>query len=128
MANRKIVTATRIVVLTGVAGYFLSGYLVLLLKLDMRLFGLHTYYEYVHAIGLPQVAPYVGKIKWAGYLGFGLPGLLCLLTLVLMFKPRKQALHGDARFAGAADLPSTACSSRAATASWSANSAAGWCA
>ncbi|WP_409976703.1 type IV secretory system conjugative DNA transfer family protein [Xanthomonas graminis] len=94
-----------IVVLTVVAGYFLSGYLVLLLlKLDTRLFGLGTYYEYVHAIGLPQVAPYVGKIKWAGYLGFGLPGLLCLLTLVLMFKPRKQALHGDARFAGAADL------------------------
>ncbi|OAX56957.1 type IV secretory system conjugative DNA transfer family protein [Xanthomonas graminis] len=94
-----------IVVLTVVAGYFLSGYVVLLLlKLDTRLFGLGTYYEYVHAIGLPQVAPYVGKIKWAGYLGFGLPGVLCLLTLVLMFKPRKQALHGDARFAGAADL------------------------
>ncbi|CTP83779.1 type IV secretory system conjugative DNA transfer family protein [Xanthomonas translucens pv. phlei] len=105
MANRKIVTATMIVVLTVVAGYFLSGYLVLLLlKLDTRLFGLRTYYEYVHAIGLPQVAPYVGKIKWAGYLGFGLPGLLCLLMLVLMFKPPKQALHGDARFAGAADL------------------------
>nr|WP_175402469.1 type IV secretory system conjugative DNA transfer family protein [Xanthomonas translucens] len=105
MANRKIVTATMIVVLTVVAGYFLSGYVVLLLlKLDTRLFGLGTYYEYVHAIGLPQVAPYVGKIKWAGYLGFGLPGVLCLLTLVLMFKPRKQALHGDARFAGAADL------------------------
>ncbi|MBD7920376.1 type IV secretory system conjugative DNA transfer family protein [Xanthomonas bonasiae] len=105
MSNRKIVAAVVVVALTAVVGYFLSGYLVLLLlKLDTRLFGLGTYYEYVHAIGLPQVAPFVGKIKWAGYLGFGLPGLLCLLTLVLMFKPRKQALHGDARFAGAADL------------------------
>lgn len=105
MSNRKIVAAGVVVALTAVVGYFLSGYLVLLLlKLDTRLFGLGTYYEYVHAIGLPQVAPFVGKIKWAGYLGFGLPGLLCLLTLVLMFKPRKQALHGDARFAGAADL------------------------
>lgn len=105
MSNRKIVAAVAVVALTAVAGYFLSGYLVLLLlKMDTRLFGLGTYYEYVHAIGLPQVAPYVGKIKWAGYLGFGLPGLLCLLTLFLMFKPRKQALHGDARFAGAADL------------------------
>ncbi|MBB4125314.1 type IV secretion system protein VirD4 [Xanthomonas translucens] len=105
MSNRKIVAAAVVVALTAVVGYFLSGYLVLLLlKLDTRLFGLGTYYEYVHAIGLPQVAPFVGKIKWAGYLGFGLPGLLCLLTLVLMFKPRKQALHGDARFAGAADL------------------------
>ncbi|KLD73047.1 type IV secretory system conjugative DNA transfer family protein [Xanthomonas hyacinthi] len=105
MSNRKIVAAVVVVALTAVVGYFLSGYMVLLLlKLDTRLFGLGTYYDYVHAIGLPQVAPYVGKIKWAGYLGFGLPGLLCLLTLVLMFKPRKQALHGDARFAGAADL------------------------
>ncbi|WP_369980921.1 type IV secretory system conjugative DNA transfer family protein [Xanthomonas bundabergensis] len=105
MSNRKIVAAAAVVALTAIAGYFLSGYLVLLLlKLDTRLFGLGTYYEYVHAIGLPQVAPFVGKIKWAGYLGFGLPGLLCLLTLVLMFKPRRQALHGDARFAGAGDL------------------------
>jgi len=105
LSNRKIVAAVVVVALTAVVGYFLSGYLVLLLlKLDTRLFGLGTYYEYVHAIGLPQVAPFVGKIKWAGYLGFGLPGLLCLLTLVVMFKPRKQALHGDARFAGAADL------------------------
>ncbi|QNH12273.1 type IV secretory system conjugative DNA transfer family protein [Xanthomonas sp. SI] len=105
MSNRKIVAAVVVVALTAVVGYFLSGYMVLLLlKLDTRLFGLGTYYEYVHAIGLPQVAPFVGKIKWAGYLGFGLPGLLCLLTLFLMFKPRKQALHGDARFAGAADL------------------------
>ena len=105
MSNRKVYAAVAVVALTAVAGYFLSGYLVLLLlKLDTGLLGLSTYYEYVHAIGLPQVAPFVGKIKWAGYLGFGLPGLLCLLTLVLMFKPRKQALHGDARFAGAADL------------------------
>lgn len=105
MSNRKMMAAAGVVALTVIAGYFLSGYLVLLLlKLDTRLFGLGTYYEYVHAIGLPQVAPFVGKIKWAGYLGFGLPGLLALLTLFLMFKPRKQALHGDARFAGASDL------------------------
>ncbi|WP_430543084.1 type IV secretory system conjugative DNA transfer family protein [Xanthomonas sacchari] len=91
--------------LTAVCGYFLSGYLVLLLlKLDTRMFGPGTYYQYVHAIGLPEVAPYVGKIKWAGYLGFGLPGLVALLILVLMFKPAKRSLHGDARFAGAADL------------------------
>ncbi|WP_440870749.1 type IV secretory system conjugative DNA transfer family protein [Xanthomonas sacchari] len=91
--------------LTAVCGYFLSGYLVLLLlKLDTRMFGLGTYYQYVHAIGLPEVAPYVGKIKWAGYLGFGLPGLVALLILVLMFRPPKRSLHGDARFAGAADL------------------------
>ncbi|MDV0439431.1 type IV secretory system conjugative DNA transfer family protein [Xanthomonas sacchari] len=105
MSNRKLVAAALVVVLTAVCGYFLSGYLVLLLlKLDTRMFGPGTYYQYVHAIGLPEVAPYVGKIKWAGYLGFGLPGLVALLILVLMFKPAKRSLHGDARFAGAADL------------------------
>ncbi|WP_295863874.1 type IV secretory system conjugative DNA transfer family protein [uncultured Xanthomonas sp.] len=105
MSNRKLVAAALVVVLTAVFGYFLSGYLVLLLlKLDTRMFGLGTYYQYVHAIGLPEVAPYVGKIKWAGYLGFGLPGLVALLILVLMFRPPKRSLHGDARFAGAADL------------------------
>ncbi|MBO9827158.1 type IV secretory system conjugative DNA transfer family protein [Xanthomonas sp. A2111] len=105
MSNRKLVAAALVVVLTAVCGYFLSGYLVLLLlKLDTRMFGLGTYYQYVHAIGLPEVAPYVGKIKWAGYLGFGAPGLVALLILVLMFKPPKRSLHGDARFAGAADL------------------------
>ncbi|MCW0422464.1 Protein VirD4 [Xanthomonas sacchari] len=105
MSNRKLVAAALVVVLTAVCGYFLSGYLVLLLlKLDTRMFGLGTYYQYVHAIGLPEVAPYVGKIKWAGYLGFGLPGLVALLILVLMFRPPKRSLHGDARFAGAADL------------------------
>nr|WP_052250754.1 type IV secretory system conjugative DNA transfer family protein [Xanthomonas sacchari] len=105
MSNRKLVAAALVVVLAAACGYLLSGYLVLLLlKLDTRLFGLGTYYQYVHAIGLPEVAPYVGKIKWAGYLGFGLPSLLALLILVLMFKPPKRSLHGDARFAGAADL------------------------
>lgn len=105
MSNRKLVAAALVVVLTAVCGYFVSGYLVLLLlKLDTRMFGLGTYYQYVHAIGLPEVAPYVGKIKWAGYLGFGLPGLVALLILVLMFRPPKRSLHGDARFAGAADL------------------------
>ncbi|MET7140478.1 type IV secretory system conjugative DNA transfer family protein [Xanthomonas sp. PPL139] len=105
MSNRKLVAAAFVVVLTAVCGYFLSGYLVLLLlKLDTRMFGLGTYYQYVHAIGLPEVVPYVGKIKWAGYLGFGLPGLVALLILVLVFKPAKRSLHGDARFAGAADL------------------------
>ncbi|WP_164917796.1 type IV secretory system conjugative DNA transfer family protein, partial [Xanthomonas perforans] len=52
----------------------------------------------------PQVAPYATKIKIAGALGFGLPVLVWAIAVVLIVKPKARALHGDARFAGAADL------------------------
>src|SRR3546814_564496 len=40
----------------------------------------------------------------AGYLGFGLPLLAGALLLVLILKPSKKSLHGNARFANAGDL------------------------
>ncbi len=47
----------------------------------------------------------MGKIKWAGYVGFGLPLLVLLVAgLVLLLKKDKRSLHGDARFATGADL------------------------
>ncbi|MCW4453842.1 type IV secretory system conjugative DNA transfer family protein [Flavobacterium sp. MXW15] len=93
------------VLLALVVGYVLSGYLtLLLLKLDTGLLGVDTYYRYLRALDLPQLAPFAGKIKLAGFLGFGIPILLCLVGLALMFKPGKKSLHGDARFASAADL------------------------
>src|SRR3546814_16067268 len=63
-----------------------------------------SYYAYVKAIDLPQVAPYAGRIRMAGYLGFGLPLLAGALLLVLILKPSKKSLHGNARFANAGDL------------------------
>src|SRR3546814_12733479 len=69
--------------------------------------GLGTYYAYVKAIDLPQVVPYAGRIRMAGYLGFGLPLLAGALLLVLILKPSKKSLHGNARFAHAGDLART---------------------
>src|SRR3546814_18082142 len=63
-----------------------------------------SYYAYVKAIDLPQVAPYAGRIRMAGYLGFGLPLPAGALLLVLILKPTKKSLHGNARFANAGDL------------------------
>src|SRR3546814_15400297 len=76
------------------------------LDLNTNAAGLGTYYAHVKAIDLPQVAPYAGRIRMAGYLGFGLPLLAGALLLVLILKPSKKSLHGSARFANAGDLRS----------------------
>jgi len=106
LSTQKIVVTTGIVLLTVLVGYVLAGYLTLVfLRLDSGLFDWSTYYQYLRAIDQPQVAPYVGKIKWAGYVGFGLPALIVgTVALYLKVRPQKRALHGDARFAGASDL------------------------
>jgi len=88
-----------------VGGIYLSGFLVLLLlKLDAGQLTWRSYLEYVRALDLPEVAPYAGTIRWAGYIGFGLPLLAYLALLVLILKPQRKSLHGNARFAGADDL------------------------
>ncbi|HEY5973078.1 MAG TPA: type IV secretory system conjugative DNA transfer family protein, partial [Pseudoxanthomonas sp.] len=87
------------------AGAYLSGFLALLiLKLDTGLLKWDTYFGYLKALDLPQVRPYVGKIKVAGCLGFGAPSLAYLGLLFLMLRPAKKSMHGDARFANAGDL------------------------
>jgi Type IV secretory pathway, VirD4 components len=102
--NRTVI-ALGAVLATLLLGYLLSSYLVLVfLGLDRGLFGPATYYEYVRALPLPQVTPFAGRIKAAGAVGFGVPALLALGALVLRYRPRKPGLHGDARFASAADL------------------------
>ncbi|WP_126971037.1 type IV secretory system conjugative DNA transfer family protein [Xanthomonas sp. BRIP62411] len=103
MSKAKLIAVATLVTL--LVGYFLSGYLtLLLLRLDTGLYAWDTYYRYVKALGLPEVAPYATKIKMSGILGFGLPGIIWAITVVLLVKPKARALHGDARFAGAADL------------------------
>jgi type IV secretion system protein VirD4 len=87
-----------------IVGEYLSGFLTLLmLKLDIPLKP-GTYLEYVRALDLPQVQPYVGKIKASGAIGFGLPLMLWLLAIYFIAKPKKQSMHGDARFANSGDL------------------------
>ncbi len=95
--------AVGLFVLTG--GIYFSGFLaLLLLKLDAGQLKWSTYFEYLRAIELPQVKPYAGRIRTAGYIGFGLPSLAYLALLVLILKPARKSLHGDARFANVGDL------------------------
>lgn len=105
MAGKKTIATVAATLLTVAAGYFLSGYItLLLLKLDTGLYGVKTYYEYFAALDLPQLQPYVKKIKLAGFLGFGLPLMAYLPALAVIFREEKRSLHGDARFANAGDL------------------------
>jgi len=101
----KAVSSIVLLVLALGGGFALSGYLTLLM---LRLHGTplqwNTYWQYIQALGLPQVAPYVTKIKGAGAIGFGIPLLLWMVLLYLIYKPERRSLHGDARFASHGDL------------------------
>lgn len=103
--NKKLILALAMALGTLAAGTYFSGFLtLLLLKLNTGLLEWDTYLGYLKAIDLPEVRPYVGKIKVGGYVGFGLPLLGYFALLVLILKPAKKSMHGDARFARASDL------------------------
>lgn len=107
MGKNKKIFALAMLLVTLAAGMYLSGFLtLLLLKLDVGLLRWDTYLGYFRALDLPQVRPYVGKIKAAGYVGFGAPSLAYLGLVFLMLRPAKKSIHGDARFANARDLAS----------------------
>ena len=87
-----------------VAGNSLAGLLTLWrLKLSIPL-EFTTWWQYARALDLPQLAPYAGTIRFAGYAGFGLPLLVWIVAAVWLLKPRAKAFHGEARFASRADL------------------------
>jgi type IV secretion system protein VirD4 len=87
------------------AGEYLSGWLTLNF-LDLGSVQLHwnTYFSFARALDVPQVQAYTGWIKAAGAIGFGLPATLGLAMLYFAMRNRRPSLHGDARFARAADL------------------------
>jgi len=88
-----------------IAGEFFSGFLSLaFLKLSTGQLKWDTYLSYLRALDLPQVQPYLGKIKAAGYVGFGLPIIVWLTIWYFIARKKAQSLHGDARFAKASDL------------------------
>jgi type IV secretion system protein VirD4 len=88
-----------------VVGEYFSGFLTLLfLKLDTGLLNWNTYLGYLRALNRPELQPYLGRVKAAGYIGFGLPALLWLLALYFMARKKKPSIHGDARFAHGGDL------------------------
>ena len=105
MSTQKSVATAVLVLVTAIVGYALAGYLTLtFLGVETTYYKWNTYLQYVQAMDQPAVAPYLTKIKLAGVLGFGLPLLVLLVVLFFMFKPKKKSIHGDARFATAADL------------------------
>ncbi len=100
----KLAFALGVLLLALAAGMYLSGYLtLLLLKMPEVPLTFGTYWRYVKAIDLPQVAPYVARIKIAGAIGFGLP-LLAWLFLAFAMRgaaatrhPRRCALREQGR-------------------------------
>jgi type IV secretion system protein VirD4 len=91
--------------LAAIAGLYFAGYLVLLmLKLEPAHLTWHTYRDYALALDLAQTKPYAGRIRAAGWIGFGLPALAWGGLLVLAFRPRERAVHGNARFAHTGEL------------------------
>lgn len=106
MERKKAILVAVLGMVALSAGNMLSGYLtLLLLKLDAAPLQWDTYWSYVRALELPQLAPYIGKIKLSGYIGFGLPLMGWFGALIPLLKsPRTELLHGDARFAEIADL------------------------
>ncbi len=86
-------------------GLYLSGYLTLVfLRLEPAMLRHDTWWTYVRVIDLPQVQAHAGRIKAAGLLGFGAPLAAYAALLVVILKPAKVAIHGDARFASGGEL------------------------
>ena len=105
MSKSKWYWAGGLLLVALLAGECLSGFLtVLFLKVGTAQFKWDIYLSYLRSLGDPQVQPFVGKIKLAGYIGFGLPILLWLAVLYLMGRQTKPSMHGDARFATSGDL------------------------
>ena len=101
----KLGVAVTTALLALLAGLYLSGVLTpMLLKVQPATSWYETWWSYYRVIDLPQVQPHAGKIKLATAIGFGVPLLGWLFLLVPLFRDRHKALHGDARFATAADL------------------------
>ncbi len=102
----KSVSVTLALIVSLVIGHVLSGWLVLLLlRLDTGHLAWNTYFTYIAALGHPQVAAHATRIGLAGVLGFGLPlALLITVGYAGWRRGRRQALHGDARFATGSEL------------------------
>ena len=87
------------------AGLWFSGGITLrLLGIEGVATGWRTYPDYLRALGHPALAPYAGRIRLAGGLGFGLPLLVAAVPAYLLLRPGRRSLHGRARFANLVEI------------------------
>jgi type IV secretion system protein VirD4 len=104
MRQGKLIFVVLLLVAAIVGGAFFAGWLTItLLHVEVPL-AWNTWLQYFKAIDLPQVAPYVMKIKLAGGVGFGVPLLIWLILLIPLFQTKQQSLHGDASLAHMGDI------------------------
>ena len=106
MRTGKVVIAVAIVL--GAAAWvpWLAAYLTgLLLGVDSGPRWWMAWWGYYQHLDEPAYQPYAWRIWLAGGLGAGVPLLVTVMVLALMFRTGpKKALHGNARFASNRDL------------------------
>ena len=103
----KILLLAALLAVAALCGLWLSGILaLLLLGLDPAQGDPFLYVDYLRTLDHPRVAPFAGKIKAAGAIGFALPALAWLAATVLALRPKAKALHGDAKFASGGQIAS----------------------
>jgi type IV secretion system protein VirD4 len=104
MRQKKWIFVGILLLVALTAGVYFAGWLIrILLHVDVPL-SWNTWWQYFQARDLPQIAPYLSKIKISGGLGLGVPLLLWLGVVCLMFRPSARSLYGESRFARAGDL------------------------
>ena len=105
MSQGKLIFAAMLLVAALLGGLYLADWFTpWLLGLKGSPLAWNTWWQYHQVASLPQYAPDAGKIKLAGWLGFGPPLLAWLLLLIPLFRRKAESLHGDARFANLSDL------------------------
>lgn len=104
LKNKSIITVV-LLLISFILGCYLSGFILLQwLGLDKTPLLLTTWFKYYNTLDIPQVAKYSLQIKASGIVGFGFTFLIGLLGLIPIWRTASQSLHGEARFAGMADL------------------------
>jgi type IV secretion system protein VirD4 len=100
----RCLVALALVALAGIAGAYVSGYILRLwLGVDVVV-AWDTWLAYVRLIDQPAYAPYALAIRVSGGIGFG-AALLCIVPFIAVaFRGTPKTLHGDARFARRTDL------------------------
>ncbi|WP_416192465.1 type IV secretory system conjugative DNA transfer family protein [Neisseria sp. CCUG12390] len=103
--RNKAVLSVFLLLLTFIIGSWFSGFILLKwLGLNKTPLGITTWFQYFNTLHIPRVAAYSLQIKTSGIIGFVLPLVFALLCLIPLWKRPAKKLHGDARFAGLAEL------------------------